>query len=304
MAGEIFRSHIAHQLQETLDDIIDDEMDGVMASQFRHKWMDEETMDGAYVDVLEMAGPGLASEKPEGAEMAVGTLKEGTFTRAISRTFALRMIITEEAMEDGKYKEAINLKRRLKRAMAKTQDIDATNMLVRGWNTAYVGGDALPLFSASHTLPHGGTFSNTMGTPMSPSRSAVIVASSAVRKLPGHDGITEGYMLRKVVCPVDQWAVWDGIIKSEKVPESDFNEINVVNRLGLDETVAIPYWSASSTTNYCFKTSAEGGPTWYDRRKPRSRTWVENSLEVMNSGISARWARNWLDPRAVYGVQA
>ena len=299
----IFRSVIAHQLQETLDHINDDKTDGVMSSLYLKKWMDEKGMDGAYVDVLEMAGPGLASEKPEGGEMASGTIKEGPVTRALARTFALRMSITEEAMDDGKYKEAINLKKREKRAMAKTMDIDATNMLVRGWNTAYVGGDAQPLFSASHTLPHGGTFSNTMATPMSPSRAAVIIASTAVRKLPGHDGVTEGYMLKQVICPVDQWAVWDGLMKSEKVPESDFNEINVVNRLNLDAVVAIPYWN-NTTTNYCFKTDAEGGPTFYMRRKPRSRTWVENSLEVMNSSISARWARIWEDARSMYGVQA
>jgi hypothetical protein len=303
MATTIFRSHVARQLQEgVLDDIIDDDSDGVFQSQFLHKWCEEEDMDGAYVDVLEMAGPGLASEKPEGAEMATGGIKEGTLTRAIARTFALRMSITEEAMEDCKYKESINLKKRNKRAMAKTQDIDATNMLVRGWNTAYVGGDGLPLFSASHTLPHGGTFSNTMATPLSPSRSAVIVARTAVRKYPGHDGVTEGETLKMIICPVDQESLWEGIVGSAKVPESDFNEINVVHKMGL-EIVAIPYWS-NTTTNYAFKTSAEGGPTFYHRRKPRSRTWLENSMEVMNSSTSARWARIWQDARATFGVQA
>lgn len=303
MSTTIFRSHIARQLQETLDDVILDDTEGLQSKLFYKKWMDEESMDGAYVDVLEVGGPGLASEKPEGTSMAVGSLKEGTLTRAIARTFALRMNITEEAMEDGKYKEAINLKKFQKRAMFKTMDIDATNVLVRGWNTSYVGGDQLPLFSASHTLPHGGTFSNTMATPMSPSRSAVIIASTAVRKLPGHDGITEGYMLKKVVCPVDQWAVWAGIIKSTRVPESDFNEINVVNSEMDLSVVAIPYWS-NTTTNYAFRTSAEGAPTFYTRRRAKSRTWVENSQEVMSSSISARWARIWQDPRSMYGVEA
>jgi hypothetical protein len=299
----IFRSHIARQLQETLDDVILDDTEGLQSKLLYPKWMDEDSMDGAYVDVLEVGGPGLASEKPEGVAMAVGSIKEGTLTRAIARTFALRMNITEEAMEDGKYKEAINLKKFQKRAMFKTQDIDATNVLVRGWNTAYVGGDALPLFSASHTLPHGGTFSTTMATPMSPSRSAVVIASTAVRKLPGHDGVTEGYMLKKVICPVDQWAVWAGIIKSTRVPESDFNEINVVNSEMDLSVVAIPYWS-NTTTNFCFRTSAEGAPTFYTRRKAKSRSWVENSQEVMSSSISARWARIWQDPRSMFGSEA
>ena len=36
--------------------------------------------------------------------------------------------------------------------------MDAALMLVRATNTGYPGGDTLPLASASHTLPHGGTF--------------------------------------------------------------------------------------------------------------------------------------------------
>lgn len=303
MSTTIFRSHIARQLQETLDDVVLDDTEGLQSKLFYPKWMDEESMDGAYVDVLEVGGPGLASEKPEGTAISVGTIKEGTLTRAIARTFALRMNITEEAMEDAKYKEAVNLKKYQKRAMFKTQDIDATNVLVRGWNTSYTGGDDQPLFSASHTLPHGGTYSNTMATPMSPSRSAVIIASTAVRKLPGLDGVTEGYMLKKVICPVDQWAVWAGIIKSTRVPESDFNEINVVNSEMDLSVVAIPYWS-NTTTNYCFRTSADGAPTFYTRRRPKSRTWVENSQEVMSSSISARWARIWQNGRSMYGVEA
>ena len=300
----VFVSTIARQLQKTLDKIITDKTDGVEGSQFRKDWAESDTMDSAYVDFLEVGGPGLASQKPEGVDMLAGTLKEGYMTRVIARTYALRMSITEEAMEDGKYPEGIKLARRLKRAMFKTQDIDMTNILVRAWNTAYPGGDGLPLFSASHTLPHGGTFSNTMATPMAASRQAVLVARAAVRKLPSQDGITEGYMLEKVVCPVDQESIWEGILQSEKVPDSNFNEVNVVRGLKLGRTpVAIPYWQ-STATNYAFRTSADGAPTFYTRRSPRSRTWVNESQEVMHYGISGRWAKMWTDPRSMYGVQA
>lgn len=299
----VFTSTIAHQLQETLDGIITDETDGVKQGQYFRKWADTDSMSGAYVDFLEVSGPGLVQEKPEGTEMLPGTLREGAMTRAIARTWALRMSITEEAMEDGKYKEAIKLARRLKRALFKTQDIDMTNILVRGWNTAYVGGDAQPLFSTSHTLPDGGTFSNTMTSPaMAASRSAVIVARANVRKLPSQDGIIEGYMLKGVVAPVDQEGIWEGILGSEKVPESDFNEINVVKGMGL-KLVVIPYWS-NTATNYAYWTDCEGGPTFYSRREARTRTWVTESQEVMHHGISARWARIWTNARSMYGVQA
>lgn len=300
----IFESAIANALKETLSEVIDDDTDGYDSSAYLHKWCDEGPMEDAYEDDLEMGGPGLASEKTEGAPMALGTIREGALTRYIARTFALKLAVSEEAMEDNKYPKVLNLARRNKRAMWKTADIDATNMLNRMFNTAYVGGDSQPLGSASHTLPHGGTFSNVMATPFSPSRAAVIIATSQIKKYPGHDGVTEGYMPETILCPTEQWATWDGICNSKNAPEAgQFNEINVVNqRLKLDY-IDIPYWSASST-NWAIKTSCDNGPRFLWRRRPRSRTWVENNEEVMLYGISARWARGWSDARAMYCVNA
>jgi hypothetical protein len=300
----VFTSVIANALKETLEQVIDDPTDGYDKGALLHKWLDEMPMDDNWEDDLESGGPGLASEKTEGAEMNTGTIREGYITRYIARTFALKLIVTEEAIEDRKYPKIINAARRLKRALWKTADIDATNILVRGFNTGYVGGDGQPLWSASHTLPHGGTFSNTMSVPMSPSRAAVIIATSAMRKLPGHDGLTEGYEPKVVVCPTEQWAVWEGLLRSRFAPEPGaFNEINVVNQ-SLDlRVVPNKYWT-NSTTNYGYLTDCEYGLNFRWRRRPRSRTWIDNAQELMNYGISARWARGWSDPRASYGVNA
>lgn len=300
----VFDSTIANALKETLEEVIDDKTDGYDKGALLHQWLDEMPMDDAWEDDLESGGPGLASEKTEGAEIATGTIREGYITRYIARKFALKLIITEEAIEDRKYPKIINAAKRLKRALWKTADIDATNILVRGFNTAYVGGDGQPLWSASHTLPHGGTFSNTMGTPMSPSRAAVIIATSAMRKLPGHDGITEGYEPKVVVCPTDQWADWEGLLRSRFAPEPGaFNEINVVNQ-SLDlRVVPNKYWT-NTTTNYAYLTDCEYGLNFRWRKRPVSRTWVDNAQELMNYSISSRWARGWSDPRASYGVQA
>lgn len=300
----VFSSTIANSLKDTLDMIIDDTSDGLEDGAIFKKYMDEQEMSDAYEDDLEMGGPGLASETAEGTDIAAGTIREGYLTRYVARKFGLRLNVTEEALEDSKYPQVIRAAKRLKRAMWKTVEIDCANVLARQFNTAYVGGDGQCLSSASHTLPHGGTFSNVMATPMSPSRIAVTVATSQIRKYPGHDGITEGAEPKKIVCPTEQWAVWAGIAKSERAPEpGNYNEINVVNS-ELDITVIpVKYWS-NTTTAWCIKTDAEAGPNIRWRRRPKSRTWVENSNEVMCYSISARWGRGWSDPRSWYGVNA
>lgn len=300
--ASVFTSSIANSLKLTLNKIIDDDMDVKSKSMFL-KWCNIQTMDDNWVDDLEMGGTGLLSEKPEGADMAVGGIQEGVITRYLSRTFAQKIIITEEAMEDKKYPEAIKLGERLTRAGWKTADIDATLMLVRATNSAYVGGDGQTLASTSHTLPQGGTFSNKMTVAASPSRIAVAQLMSQAKKLPGHDSLTEGYGFKCVVCPVEQWYVWEGLTKSEKAPEPGaFNEINVVK--GMFEAVyPLPFWN-NTTTNWAVITDADNGLNFKWRRKFRSRTWVDNDQELMKHGLSARWSRGWSDPRGILFVDA
>lgn len=291
----ILTSTIALSLKETLEEIVDDSTDGIESKVMFKKWCKVGTMSDNYEDDLEMGGPGYASEVNEAAALPLGTVTEGAVTRYIARKFGLKLAISEEAIEDAKYDQVLNAAKRLKRSLWKTADLDATFMLIRATSTSYVYGDGQALASSSHTLPGGGTFSNTMSTPMSPSRAAVITATTAIKTLPGHDGTREGYRPRAVVCPVDQWAVWDGLVKSEKAPEpGEYNEINVVNRMDL-EVYALPLWS-NTTTNWGMLTDAENGFNFRFRRKPRNRSWVDNNNQVMLYSIDSRWARGNSDP--------
>lgn len=299
----VFTSTIADGLKLTLDEVVDDNLTNYKAKAIFPKWMAQTNMQDNYEDDLEMGGPGLAAEKAEGAEMQAGGIQEGALTRYIARTFALKLVVTEEAVEDSKYPQIIQAGSRLPRAMYKTADIDATNILSRAINTAYVGGDGQPLASATHTLPTGGTFSNLMVVSMSPSRIAVATATTQMRKWPGHDGITEGVEPKGVIYPQEQWHIWDGLRMSEKNPESgNFNEINIVKNLGL-EGIPVKYWT-NTTTNWGMLGDIDNGFKWKWRRKPRQRSWVDNDQEIMKYGISARWARGWSDPRCILFVNA
>ncbi len=298
-AGTIFNSTVFNSVKETLSEIVDDKTDNVESSVIYKKWCKTGTQSDYYEDDLEMGGPGLATETPEGSELEVGSIREGFITRYIARKFALKLIITEEAMEDNKYPEAIKLAKRLKRALYKTLDIDCTAMLVRATNTSYTGGDGVPLASASHTLPQGGTWSNTLATPMAPSTLAIMTATSQARKFPGHDGITEGNDPVKAVYPTEQWGVWAVLLGSKMDPEAgNFSAINVVkNDLNITP-VPIKYWN-NTTTNWALITDADNGLQMRWRRKPKSNTWVENDNETSKYSISARWSRGWSDARTI-----
>lgn len=299
----VFTSTIADGLKLTLDKVVDDELSNSKSKLIMPQWMAQSNMEDNFEDDLEMAGPGLAAEKSEGAEMQAGGIQQGALTRYIARTFALKLVVTEEAAEDSKYPAIIQAGARLPRALYKTVDIDATNIWQRATNVLYVGGDGFPLASATHTLPGGGSFSNLMAVPMSPSRIAVATATTQLRKMPGHDGQIEGYEPKKAVCPMEQWYIWDGLTMSQKDPTPGaFNEINVVKNLNI-ETVPIKYWT-SSATNWALLSDIDNGLKWKWRKKPNTRSWVDNDQLLLKYGIFARWARGWSDPRCCLFVNA
>ena len=291
----VLTSSIALSLKETLDEIITDDPGGSKKRAMFLKWCTEKSMSDAYEDDVEYAGPGYASEVSEAAPIPLGSITEGAVTRYLARKFGLRLAISEEAVEDGKYSSVIDAAKRLTYSLWDTADLDATLMLVRATTSGYTYGDGVVLASSSHTLAGGGTFSNTLATPMSPSRAAMITVTSAIKTLPGHNGIRRGYSPKAIVCPVEQWATWKAIVGSEKAPEAgEFNQINVVHEMDL-QVYPLPKWS-NTTTNWGVLTDADNGFNFRWKRRPRSKTWVENSEEVMTHAISARWARGNSDP--------
>lgn len=303
--GAVYSMSLPKSLKRTLEAVINDKMDGLEKGGYYSKWMQVGNMSDQWVEDLDMAGPGLASEIDEGAELSTGTITEGLAWRYDARKFGIKLIITDEAIEDSKYEQIISATRRIKRALWKTVEYDSANILGRAWNTTYSFADGQPLFSASHTLPKGGTFSNTLATPMSPSRAALIVVKAELAQMPGLDGLIEPRRMRKIVCPVEQEDVWREITGSRNAPEAgQFNAINVVNQdYNLEETCAIPYWRNTST-NWAVTTDSEHGVKWLWRRRPQSKSWLDNDQGLRKFGISARWARGISDPRCMYGSEA
>lgn len=287
-------------LKKTLDNIITDDSDGSSKAKVYTKYMMEESMADNYVDDLENGGPGLLTEKGEAQPFDVLSLDDGAVTRYSSRIFSGGLEISAEADEDGKYNDKyIDAARRLKRAGQKTVEYDCSNLLIRAANAAYTGGDGQPLASASHTLPGGGTYSNTLSVAFSPSMAALTVVRNNVAQMPGHDGLTEGYTLKKVVFPSAQWGAWMTILGSTDAPGTANNDTNVVRKLNL-EGVEVPFWDRGSTTNWLVLTSADHGLKLKWRIKFKSRTFYDERPDVIVHAIKGRWARGWSNPRAVY----
>ncbi len=299
-----FTGSTGQSLKRTLDRIIVDPTDGYSSpkmSQYK-QWCKESDMPDNWVDDLEMGGPGLLAQKPEGQEISTGTINEGTRTRYLALTYARKLIVTEEALEDEKYERVIDSVRRLKRVGWKTVDINATQMLVNGFDTAFPGGDGLPLWSAAHTLPDGGTFSNVAAAPAAPSVAALVPVVSQIRKLVGHDGIEEGYSPVRILSPTEQWGDWSEILQSKFEPiTNNFATVNVINADYKLTNSDLKFWN-NTTTDWAVQTDVEDQLQVKWRRRFKSQTWVDNSGMNMLYSLSARWVVGWSDPRNSIGV--
>lgn len=269
------------------------------------KWCEQVTMDHAYDDVLDVVGPGLLTQKSEGGEIAEGSIMEDLVTRHRALTYAKKIIISKETEEDCKYKEALDAGKMLTNGAFKTQDYLMSLLLVRAFDSNYPVSDGVAVFSASHTLAGGGTFSNLLPTPFSPSRLSVTTAATMAMQMPDRDGTIGSYELKRVVYPVAQHYQWCEITDSEKAPEAgEYNRVNVVKSEMSLEKVPNRFWQ-DTTTRYFFQTDAEGGFSYRERRKLTSRTWVDNDNEVMKHAISFRMAAGLpSNARAQIGVNA
>lgn len=289
-------SNIRRALKLTLDTVWGDEMKGPL------KWEQcgyrvSSTTDN-YIDDQEYAGTGTMPVKAQGAMMAIDSIQEGYSKRYNMDTFALRMVVSEEALADCKYDKAIDGARHIAASAKWTQEYEGANTFIRAFSSTYVGSDSVSLCSTAHLLPKGGTFSNMFSTALSLSETAIEQMKINLAKLPSSNGLLRGYALKKIVVPEDLWFRACRILKSEQQNDTANNAINVLKGMGI-EIVSNPFFT--SATNWWGISDAANGLRWIWREKPKFREHnTEDTLTATYSGYQ-RFAYGWTDARGVYG---
>lgn len=297
----ITSSEVAALLEKTVNAVVVDPSFGSGDSEV-NRYYEISPSKKAFETDEEYAGIGLASMVGEGAEIPTAAIKHGSTMRYDHDKWGIRMVVTDEAIEDNMYMEAIDETKNLSRSMWKTVDYDGIQIFVHGWDTAVTYGDGKPLFSTSHPLPKGGMGSNTLATPMAPSTASLTVIGTAIARQVSHDGLIQGYKTKKVVAPYDQWGVWRVLTGSARDPGAgEFNAVNIVKDLSLEPVMSI-YWT-NTATNWAIMTDCKKGLRWFWRRRPRTKTWMDNAHENVHSSITARWSRGVTDWRCAFGSQ-
>jgi phage major head subunit gpT-like protein len=188
--------------------------------------------------------------------------------------------------------------RALGRSVRYNFEIVSHSILNNAFNTAFNGFEAgVSLISTAHTNLRGGTQSNRPAVDADLSLTTLQAAVEAFRAWDTEEGMpmlsTPKFL---VVGPANMW-VAGVLLGTTQLPGGDFNDINILNRLGL--TLIVDDYLTDPDAWYLL--GDEHDMNYFDRRLPRFTDTDEFDSDDMKFKVTRRNAAGFGDWRGVYG---
>ena len=268
--------------------------------------------DRAYEEINSLVGTEAASIKSEGSGLASTDLMNGFRQRLTSIGYGLVLHMTKEFMDDDQYapKLAMRVGKCFADSMKHTEEVLAHSVLNDGFSTVsgaaanmYQNPDAVALFSASHVLKGGGTFSNTLATASDLSQLAIETLVIQMRNFVNDRGQRINVEPRKMlVSPSDEFNA-KRILTSVLESGSPNNDVNPLN--GMLQLVVDPYltdtdaWFITTSIN-----TVDQGLVFMRRSEPQIDQDVEFTTKNGRISIYSRMGVGYCgDARAICGSE-
>ena len=231
------------------------------------------TSDRAFEEAAYYAGLGTVPGKGEGEAITYDDFVQGPTKRWTHRTFGLGVRVTEEMIEDSLYPaiptEMESIMRELGGSARETITVLVFDIFNSGTGTTtHTAGDALAIFSGSHTQLRGGTWSNLISPAVDLSATALQTALDNFENL--RDDTGKFMMLKAsniLVNPSNAWKAKE-LLNSTYDPESPNNAINALKDRNLNLFVSPYYTDTDAFTLLAKPPHSNAGLLAYLRRKP------------------------------------
>lgn len=261
---------------------------------------DSVTSNKAYEEYVEETGFGLAPKKPEGSAVSYDTDQQGYVYRLTNVTYGLGAKVTQEAIDDNQY-EAVAKKKaaKLARSMRQTKENVAANILNRGFNSAFTGGDGKELFATDHpTLD--GTQSNEMAVASDLSEASLEDLLTLIRGAKDSRGLRIQLKGQKLIVPPELEFEATRIVSSVNQSGTANNDINAMKELGMLPGGVVVWDYLTDPDAFFIKTDAEDGML-RQKRKALAMT-QDNDFDTDNACMKAteRYAFGFADWRGAY----
>ena len=261
-----------------------------------------ETSERSFEEETKLSGFGQAPVKNEGSAIVYDNAQEAWTARYTHETIALGFSITEEAIEDNLYDSlSARYTKSLARAMAYTKQVKAAAVLNNGFSASYVGGDGVPLFSASHPLISGGVNSNIPSTPVDLNETSLENAVIQISLWVDERGLLIAARPRKLIIPPALQFVATRLLETSLRVGTADNDINALKNNGsIPEGYAINHYLTD--TNAWFLTTDVPNGLKHFERSPLTNS-MDGDFDTGNVRYKARerYSFGWSDPLGMFG---
>jgi hypothetical protein len=252
----------------------------------------------AYEIDVSLSGTGLAALKAEGTATGYDAEKQDFVTTYQHNVYSLGTIITMEAQMNNKYRDLVSKAgTMLKRSLVHTHEQLAADVINNGYTGT--GGDGQPLFSESHVLGKGGTFSNRFSTFTALSQAAVEDALIAIEDF--RDGANLLIDAKAVSLHIPRQLRFDAdrILDSKFEPDSANNAVNPVQ--GIFPGGYHVNNRFTSSTDWFIKTDVDDGFKIFNRMDYTFSQDNDFGTENFRSKGMFYRSYGYTDPRCAYG---
>jgi phage major head subunit gpT-like protein len=261
----------------------------------------EYSSDKKYEEYVEETGFGLAPVKTESASISYDTDAQGYISRLTNVTYGLGAKVSQEAIEDNQYFSVARKKSaKLARSMRQTKENVFANILNRGFNSSFTGGDGKELLATDHpTLD--GTQSNELAVSADLSEASLEDLLTLVRGMKDSRGLriqAKGMML---IVPPELEFVATRIVKSTLQSGTANNDTNAMRELGMLPEGIVVWDYLTDADAFFIKTDVPEGLIRQERRALSLEQ--DNDFDTSNACMKAteRYTAGWADWRGIVG---
>lgn len=253
-----------------------------------------------YEEDAEVTGFGLAPVKSEGGSVSYDSETQGPTTRYTHVAYGLGYIVTREERDDNLYE--IVSKRRIRGlafSMRQTKEIVGANVLNRGFNSSFTGGDGLELFSTAHVTLDG-TQSNELATPADLSEASLEDLLIQISNAKNSRGLRIAARGMKLIVPPALMFEAERILESVQRVDTANNDTNAMRSMGMLPNGFTVNHYLTDTDAFFIKTNIPNGLTHFNR--VGAEFTQDNDFDTSNAKAKAyeRYSVGWTDWRGAY----
>ena len=235
--------------------------------------------------------------KPESTNITYQSGQERHNQQYNHTSFGSGFQITREAKDDGKELDLVTkYTRQLGEAAKRTNEINGANIMNRGFDSSYTGGDGVELYTTAHPVLKG-TQANTLATQAALSEASLEDLCILVKKMKSFEGNFASIQTETLCVPSALEFEAERILNTVARVATANNDLNAIKRLGKFPKGFSVNQYLDSDNRFFIKTSAQDGMKMFDRTAPEFSMDSAFDAEVSKYKIFFRNSFGWTDFR-------